>query len=223
MHNIPKMAVFDRSILVAILFGLLISGCSYAPERLNPQLSTDRQPMGVMLVLVPEIGILEQMPGGGQLVQDIQSHEAQRIAQRSIVAQLRKRHFRVQAADARIMQQPEIKSITSLFRSVNRSIQLHTFGPQIFPAKLKAFEYNLGPVSDTLKANGADGLILALGHQTGTDQPAKNWLSIAVVEPEGRIIWYGVQGGHLKYDLQKAESVKALVANTMANFWEPGS
>jgi hypothetical protein len=78
-------------------------------------------------------------------------------------------------------------------------------------------------VSDTLKANGADGLILTLGHQTGTDQPVKNWLSIAVVEPQGRIIWYGVQGDHQAYNLQRPESVTALVANTMANFWEPGS
>jgi hypothetical protein len=223
MHYLSKMAIFGRSMLAVILIGLSISGCTNSPERLDPQFPRYRKPMGVMLVLVPEIGIFEQMPGGGQLVQDIQSHEAQRIAQQSIVAQLRQRHFQVQAADERMMQQPEIQSVTSLFRSVNRSIQLHTFGPQLFPAKLRAFEYNLGTVSDTLKANGADGLILTLGHQTGTDQPAKNWLAIAVVEPQGRIIWYGVRGDHQTYNLQRPESVTALVANTMANFWEPGS
>ncbi len=223
MQNLPKMTIFGRSMLVVILMGLSISGCTAAPERLDPQFPKYRQPMGVMLVLVPEIGIFEQMPGGGQLIQDIQSHDAQLIAQKSIAAQLRERHFRVQTADARMMQQPEIKSVTSLFRSVNRSIQLHTFGPQIFPAKLRAFEYNLGPVSDTLKTYGADGLILALGYQTGAGQPAKNWLSIAVVEPEGRVIWYGVQGDHLTYNFQRPESVNAIVADTMANFWESGS
>jgi len=223
MHNFPKMAIFGRSMLMVVLIGLSISGCTASPERLDPQFPRYSKSMGVLLVLVPEIGIFEQMPGGGQLLHDIQSREAQRIAQQSIVAQLRERHFRVQAADDRMMHQPEIQSVTSLFRSVNRSIQLHTFGPQIFPSKVKTFEYNLGTVSDTLKASGADGLILALGHQTGTDQPAKNWLSIAVVEPQGRIIWYGVQGNHQTYDLQRPESVAALVANTMANFWEPGS
>ena len=176
-----------------------------------------------MLVLVPEIGIFEQLPDGSRLFQDIQSQEAQRNAQQSIVRQLEARHFRVQTADTRMMQSSELLAVTSLFRSVNRSIQLHTFGPQLYPAKLNAFEYHLGPVAEILKANRADGLVLALGHQTASAQPVKNWLSIAVVEPQGRIIWYGLQGDHQKFNLQTSEGLTALVASTLVNFWEQGS
>ena len=179
--------------------------------------------MGVMLVLMPEIGIFEQMPDGSRLFQDILSQEAQRNAQQSIVRQLEERQFTVQTADSRMMRSSELLSVTSLFRSVNRSIQLHTFGPQLYPAKLSAFEYNLGPVADILKANRADALVLALGHQTASPQPVKNWLSIAVVEPEGRIIWYGLQGNHQKFNLQTAEGLSALVETTLINFWEQGS
>lgn len=179
--------------------------------------------MGVMLVLVPEIGIFEKMPDGSRLFQDIHSRKAQHSVQDSLVQQLQQRHFTVQAADARMMESSEILDIRSLFRSVNRSIQLHTFGPQPYPAKLSAFEYNLGPVADILNANGAEGLVLALGHQTAADQPTKNWLSIAVVEPEGRIIWYGMHGDHHRFNLETMEGVTALVAYTMANFWEQGS
>ena len=179
--------------------------------------------MGTMLVLVPEIGIFEQLPDGSRLFQDTQSQEAQRNAQQSIVRQLQERHFTVKTADTRIMQLPELLSVTSLFRSVNRSIQLHTFGPQIYPAKLSAFDYSLGPVADILKANRADGLVLALGHQTASAQPTQNWLSIAVVEPEGRIIWYGLQGDHQRFNLQTSEGLTALVGTTLANFWEHGS
>ena len=78
-------------------------------------------------------------------------------------------------------------------------------------------------MAEILKANRADGLVLALGHQTTSAQPTKNWLSIAVVEPEGRIIWYGLQGDHKKFDLQTAEGMTALVATTLANFCEQGS
>ena len=129
----------------------------------------------------------------------------------------------VQTADAKMMQLPEIRSVTSLFRSVNRCIQLHTFGPQIYPAKLSAFDYQMGPVADILKANKADGLVLALGHQLSSKRHIKNWLSIAVVEPEGSIIWYCMQGDHQNSNLQSPEGATALVAYTMANFWEPGS
>jgi hypothetical protein len=176
-----------------------------------------------MLVLGPEIGIFEKMPDGSRLPQDIHSQKAQHHAQQAIVRQLQGRHFSVQTVDDGFMQQSEIVDIISLYRSVNRSIQLHTFGPQVFPTKVKAFDYDLGPVARILKDSGADGLVLALGHQTTTDQPTQNWISIAVVEPEGRIIWYGMHGDHLKYNLQTQEGINALVAATMADFWEQGS
>jgi len=223
MQNLPKMTIFGRSILMGMLITLFISGCTYTSERLHPQFPSYRQSMGAMLVLVPEIGIFEQLPDGSRLFQDIQSQDAQHKAQQSIVQQLQERHFTVQTADTQMMQSPELRSVTSLFRSVNRSIQLHTYGPQPYPAKLSAFEYNMGPVAEILKANRADGLVLALGHQTASAQPTKNWLSIAVVEPEGSIIWYGLQGDHQKYNLQTSEGLTALVTTTLANFWEQGS
>ncbi|MBR9986457.1 MAG: hypothetical protein KFF68_11150 [Desulfosarcina sp.] len=223
MHTLSKMTSFSPSILIMYLIGLLVSGCTFTSERLHPQFPSYRQSMGVMLVLVPEIGIFEQMPDGSRLFQDVRSQEVQRHAQQSIVRQLQARRFTVKTADPRMMQSPELRSVTSLFRSVNRSIQLHTFGPQPYPAKLNAFEYHLGPVAEILKANRADGLVLALGHQTARAQPVKNWLSIAVVEPDGRIIWYGLQGDHQKFNLQTADGLTALVETTLVNFWEQGS
>lgn len=223
MQKLPQPIISGRLVLLLILIGALASACSVGTERLDPDFQKYRQPMGVMLVLTPEVTIMQQLPDGGRLFQTDQSLEARKIAQQSISEQLVHRRFTVKTADTRIMRQPEIQNVVSLFRSVNRSIQLHTFGPQIFPAKLKSFEYSLGSVSDTLKRNGADALVMAIGYQTGNDQPVRNWLSIAVIEPEGRIIWYGVQGNHLKYNLQKPASLTALVADTMTNFWEPGS
>jgi hypothetical protein len=172
---------------------------------------------------LPEIVLVEQMPDGSRLFQDPQSRSAQITAQASIVQNLQARHFTVQTADARMMNTPEMLSVISLYRAVNRSIQLHTFGPQIYPSKLSAFDYRLGSVTDILKPGFADGLVLALGHQTASGEPTQNWLSIAVVEPEGRIIWYGLHGDHQKFDLQTPEGISALVAYTMANFWEQGS
>lgn len=209
--------------LIGIVTGLCMLGCTHGPERLHPQFSTYHQSMGRLLVLVPEIVIFEQLPDGSRLYQDIRSRDAQRTAQHFIVQQLQERGYQVNTTDTNTMQSLEIRSITSLFRSVNRSIQLHTFGPQPYPAKLKFFEYNLGPVDRILKASGADGLVLALGHQTSSVRPIKNWLSVAIVEPEGRVIWYGMHGDHHQFDLLASQDMDALVATTIANFWEHGS
>lgn len=212
-----------RSMLMAIVFGLFLSGCTAATERMHPQFSEYRHAMGVMLVPVPEISIFEIMPDGSRLYHEARSRDARRMAQQALARQLRARQFSVLTVEADNNPTGEMTGVVSLFRSVNRSIQLHTFGPQVFPAKKTTFEYHLGSVTDILTANGADGMVLALGHQSGTDRPTKNWLSIAVVEPGGNVIWYGIQGDHDRFNINDTDGVGALVASTMANFWEHGS
>ena len=223
MPNHQKMRIFACWVLTIALIGFSVLGCTATPERYHPEFSRYRKSMDTLLVLAPEIAIFEQMPDGSRLFRDIQSREAQGTALQSIVNELSRRHFTVHTADDAMMRMPEIRSVASLFRSVNRSIQLHTFGPQIYPSKLGAFEYSVGKVDDILKIADADGLVLAIGYQTGSDQPAKNWLSIAVVEPQGHIIWYGVQGDHLRYNFHQPQSLAALVTSAMARFWESGS
>jgi hypothetical protein len=179
--------------------------------------------MGTLLVLAPEIDIYEQLPDGSRLIDPVHSHKARQAAQRAIVQQLRERHHAVLPLEADCLPIGDMQSVRSLFRSVNRSIQLHTIGPQLFPAKKAAFEYHLGSVASILQAYQADGLVLAIGHQLGILRPTKNWLSIAVVEPEGRIVWYAFQGDHTRFSFQNEEGVHTLVASTLAGFWEQGS
>jgi len=212
-----------RSLLVWLLIGLSLSGCSAAIERLHPQYSRYRHAMKTMLVLVPEIRVYEQLPDNSRLFDQVHSQKARQAAQQAISRQLQNRHYSVLPIDTDSMSTGDIQNVLSLFRSVNRSIQLHTIGPQLFPAKKAVFEYHLGTVADILQAYHADGLVLSIGHQTGRGRPTKNWLSIAVVEPEGRIIWYGFQGDHDRFNIQNDEGVYTLVASTMANFWEQGS
>jgi hypothetical protein len=218
-----RRAFAGRSMCLIFLFGLLVTGCAHSTVRYHPHFSNYRQSMGVMLVLQPEIRIFEQLSDGSRLFLDIQSRDAQRRAQASIVRQLGERHFTVRTVSAQRMQQSEYRSVTTLFRSVNRSIQLHTYGPQLFPGKVNAFEYSVGPIADILAAYNADGLVLAIGYQSGAEKPDSNWFSIAVVEPEGRIVWYNLRSDPHQFDLQRAKGVSALVAGTMADFWERGS
>ena len=223
MQNLIRRLLSSRYWRLFFLIGVFVSGCAYPSERIHPQFSNHRQSMGVMLVLQPEIHILEQLPDGSQLLQESQSREAQLSAQVSIVQALRDRGFAVRSMDTQPLAQADVDEVTHLFRSVNRSIQLHTFGPQIYPDKIDAFEYSVGPVAELLKAEGADGLVMAIGYQAGCDKTDKNWLSIAVVEPQGSIIWYNLTSTPEHFNFQHEEGIRALVADTMYNFWEKGS
>ena len=202
---------------------VLVCGCASPSERVHPQFLNYRQSMGVMLLLQPEIRIFEQMPDGSQLFHESQSRQAQSNAQSSIARALRDRAFTVRTMDMQTRAEADVNDVTMLFRSVNRSIQLHTFGPQIYPDKLDNFEYSVGPVDKLLKAAGADGLVMAIGYQTGAGKPDKNWFSIAVVDPQGDVIWYHLTSAPEHFDFQHQEGISALVAETMHNFWEQGS
>jgi len=222
MQNSPDKAYIARFLWILTLICLFISGCTYSAERRHPQFTSYRQAMKVMLVAAPEINIFERMPGGGRLFQDVRSAEAQRFTQHDIVRQLQTGGFIVHPMNAGMAEEYDIAELKALFRSVNHSIQLHTYGPQLYPHKMRAFEYELGSVENLLKAGGADGLVLTLGHQTGSGQEAKVWLSIAVIEPTGRIIWYGLQGGKADADLTSEAGIAALTARTLAQFREQG-
>ena len=202
---------------------LFFAACSHAPNRSHPQFSTYHQSMTEILVLVPKIDIFEKMPDGSRLFDDMESQKTQRQAQEAIARQLAMRRFSIEKADDGLMQTSEVEDITSLFKPVNRAIQLHVFGPQPFPVKVKHFQYDLGPVDELLRTHGADGLVIALGHQTGERQPVQNWLSIALVEPQGRIIWYGVFGDHEKYDFGNASGISQIVEQAMESLPGRGS
>lgn len=205
--------------MAAALIGAFLSGCTTFSQH-HPQFQRYRQPMGVMLMLPPEIAIFEQLSDGSRLYREEFSQRAQRGVQASIIEQLGARRFAVKTVDPDTMKRPAYADVVSLFRSVNHSIQLHTLGPQPYPGKRKAFEYDLGPVDGILEENGADGLVLSLGHQTGFEPAAQNWLSIAVVEPQGRIIWYGMSADGHKYDFQRRDGLASLVADTLVPFWK---
>lgn len=209
--------------LVCILLGLLLSACTSATQRIHPQLPQYRQAVGKLLVMPPDIGIFEKMADGSRLYHHLNSNRSQRLVQQAIVNQLQRRHFSVMVVTPEDMKSVEVHNVTALFRSVNRSIQLHTIGPQLFPEKKAAFDYHIGSVATLLETYQADGLVLAIGHQTGIEQPTKNWLSIAVAEPGGTIIWYAYQGDHERFNIHQEKSMQNQVASTMDSFWEHGS
>lgn len=212
-----------RLVLAAVVVGIIATACTSATQRLHPDFPVYRQPMRTMLVIAPKIDIFETLTDGSPIYRRTLSRDAQRAAQHAVISQLEARRFAVRTPDADDSLSAELSDIASLFRSVNRSIQLHTIGPQVFPRKRERFDYRIGSVTEVLDTYAVDGLVLVLGHQTGLDRPDRNWISIAVVEPQGRIVWYGLHGDHDRFDIHVPSGMEALVATTMADFWESGS
>jgi hypothetical protein len=206
---------------------LLATACSHAPDRYHPDYQAYRRSIQRVLLLSPEISIVEESANGTAVWQLDMSRAARDHAGDAVCAILAAKHYSVQRVDPASLtagpERAEIEAIQTLYRSVNRSIQLHTYGPQLFPAKQRRFEYGIGPVSGLLRSHDADALVLVMGHQTLSREQPRTWISIAVVAPEGTVIWYGMHGSLENLHLEDPGGVLALVRQTLQPFGEDAS
>ncbi len=217
-HFLFPTANLLRSVLAVLCTTMFVAGCSAPAHRVHPGFQQYRQGMHTLLIPPPEIRILETLPDGSRLPMTDRSRQAAERTQALVEQALHDDHFAVRTLSPQMQQQPAYAQVKALFRAVNRSIQLHVFGPQPFPAKQRDFAYQLGSVTDLLQAAGADGLLLISGYQSEA-QPSPGWLSIAVVEPGGRVIWYGWRRPHRPIDFQNADDLSSLISAIMADFW----
>ena len=201
---------------------LIAMGCALTAERKHPDYLAYMPQVRSVLCVRPEINIIAEK-NYKLLWQDVQSRSASDQIHSAIAKTLSEKGYLVTNADDELMGDPDVRSIVALFRSVNRSIQLHTYGPQIFPAKQTYFDYSVGSVVDLLATKGIDALVLCLGRQTASSSNTKTWISIAIIEPQGRILWYAMDGAKEKLNLQNSDATQALVDRTLASLAGSGS
>ena len=192
---------------LAIIFFLLTVSCSLPSNRYHSEYAQHRPSIQRILIMPPEINVFTAPRDSRPIRQETPSRQAGRSAHDAVIRTLSNRGFMVRTADHRLLETREAASLRSLYRSVHRSIRLHAYGPQVFPAKTKEFDYAVGPVSRLLEASRADALLLVMGKQTLFNETSSTWISMAVVEPQGNIIWYGIKGDrspkheHLQADI----------------------
>lgn len=213
-----------RSLLISsILYLILVTGvmgCAFSPDRFHPDYAQFRSSMHHFLLLPPEVGLFKEMADGQILWQAENSRMARDYISQAVMEAMKAHALEVEPLDVKGPVGSELLEIQALYRNVNRSIQLHVFGPQEFVSKRQIFDYGLGPIHEVLQKNKADALVLVLGQQTDSARAPKTWLSIAIVEPQGRVAWYGLQGGREAVSLETPAEAAALVRTTLKTFLE---
>lgn len=179
-------------IRIALTIAFILTGCSNSFVLKHPHYPDYMHSIRAVLLLPPQIGAYRQMDDG-TMVWCADCSRADRSALSQAVRRiLNSKRLTVRDAGAKILQDPETQSIQALYRAVDHSIRLHVLGPQLFTAETTSFDYELGSVANLLKRGAADALVLAMGHQTVDSHQVHTWVSIALVEPQGRIIWYNI-------------------------------
>jgi len=199
---------------------ITVFGCASPAYRTHSEFRVRVKNIGIPVLVLSDIKIYELLPGGIVEPRDDWAVIGRHNLLSALLANLNDKHYNVKSLIPHKGVEKEMEEIQALYRAVNRSIKLHTYGPQLFPEKLRNFDYSLGSIERILRKCEADSLIFvdALGY-ISTNKP-KASVSLCVSDSSGTIVWYCVKGSLGEYDLRDPESATKLVKDMLSCFPE---
>ncbi len=195
--------------------------CAASTERRHPEFSDKIEPIKILCILPADVIIYEEMPDGRLIHRRDWSQAVNEDVQRTLVSELMARDYRVLTfPQIEMSQNAELQEILALYRAVNKSIQLHTFGPDIFPTKKAHFNFSVGSLAALRERNDADAFVFVRVLYKVSDQQARSYVSLGLADGTGTILWYGANGGKLTAGEGRFDGTLALVKNILADFPE---
>jgi hypothetical protein len=197
-----------------------IAGCASKAYRINPDRAIQTEHLQALALVPAEVSIYQVSPGGLVRLQNIWSETGRRNLNHAILQGLAKRHYTMRLLKTEKSLPPDMEQVLPLYRAVDKSIRLHTYGPQIFPDKMVHFDYSVGPLKELLKKLHCDTLLFARGYEQVSEGPRKTYMSLALADASGAILWYGVKGSRGDHDLRDSASAAKLVEGLLSDFPE---
>ena len=195
-----------------------LQGCLPAAHRVHPQFEAKAVKIKAIALVSPAVQVYELSPSGLSELRDDWCELSRKNLEEATVEALRKKQYRVHTAGSETALRKELAEVQALYAQVNRSVQLHSYGPQVFPEKITQFEYGLGPMQKLVGALGADSLVFVTGFDQVSSYNPKTYVSIAVADSSGAILWYGLKGSKGGYELKDPLSTAMLVEEILSSF-----
>lgn len=220
-NGMPGRGHMVAAFAVLCLFSF-VAGCGLPPWRVNPEWTAQSKDTQTVLVVPSEVRIHQVSPGGMMQLQRGWSDTGRENLDNAILKGFRNRNYRVKVLAAKGEIHQEMMRVLPLFRAVDKSIRLHTYGPQVFPEKITHFDYSLGSLKGLLEKFHCDAIVFARGFEEVSDGPGKTYMSLALADASGTILWYGVEGSRGDHDLRDPQSAENLVDSLLSDFPEAG-
>jgi hypothetical protein len=193
-------------------------GCMSAPHRAHPQFESRVAKIKALTLVPPAVEVYELSPSGLSELRDDWCRLGRKNIEEALIEKFTSKRYSIRTLRADSEVRKELAEIQALYTQVNRSIQLHSYGPQVFPEKVTWFEYGMGSVQRVLEACGTDSLVFVTGFdQVSPDNP-KTYVSIALADSSGTILWYGVKGSKGGHELKDPFSTAMLVEEILSSF-----
>jgi hypothetical protein len=201
---------------------LITFGCASSAYRVHPDFMSRARGLRKPALMLAEVRIYEISPGGVLQVRDDWSRAGKKNLIRALTENLMEKRFRLTPLTVHEERAEDVREIKALYKAVDKSIRLHGYGPQLFPEKRNRFVYSVGPSEKTLSRLGADSMIFMSGSGQISAGEQKAWLSIAVSDSCGTILWHCARHTVDQYDLRDVESATEFVEDLLSSFPEVG-
>jgi hypothetical protein len=209
-----------KNLLFISLAGLFCaSGCCVPPPyRAHPEFDTRVKQIRTVSLMPPVVQIYEVFPSGVVELRDDWSALGEKTVAKAFVEQMKEKQYAVRTlkTDGRLGK--EVQQIQALYKQVNKSVQLHSYGPYVFPEKATRFEYGVGSLEAVLSANGADSAVFITAVEYVSPQTPETTMSVAVADATGTILWYRVKGSTGKHRLEDPSGSALLVEDILSSF-----
>jgi hypothetical protein len=193
-------------------------GCMPSPHRAHPQFESRVAKIKALTLVPPAVEVYELSPSGLSELRDDWCMLGRKNIEEALIEKFTRKQYSIRTLRADSEVRKELAEIQALYTQVNRSIQLHSYGPQVFPEKVTRFEYGMGSIQSVLEACGTDSLVFVTGFdQVSPDNP-KTYVSIALADSSGTILWYGVKGSKGEHELKDPFSTAMLVEEILSSF-----
>ena len=167
--------------LVMFCFLWLATGCVPRPYRTDPQFKAKIQEVRKLALVEPVVEVHEVSAAGYVYPRRDLSASARKPLKQAFRQAFEEKHYQVKSLNVGRGFEKEISEVRLVYKLVNKSILLHSYGPQVFPEKTRSFGYGLGSIERIAKADGVDCLVFVTGYKQISETKQKAYMSAAVV------------------------------------------
>lgn len=223
-------------------------GCAIK-YRMHPDFEARFKEVEQAGLVPPDVKIYELTAGGVQELRDDWIEEGEKNIAKFLMEDFQEKPIRIESVEMNDKLKEELEEIQALYRAVSQSIEWHTYpGPNLFREKQENFDYSIGSIEEILDIFKADALIFAYamdeeatggrtavkvgeilvgatiaaftGVYVGPSHISGSYLSVALIDRSGTILWYGLKNDEGGFDFRNPESAARIVKAVVSDFPE---
>ncbi len=219
---------------------VIFTGCMPAVKwGVHPDLTERAKVVHAIGVAPASVKIYQLSAGGVKELMSEWSDAGRRNVMSAVCAEIARKSVAVKTVEAEKETAGELEDVFRLYEAIATSITWHTYpGEDLFPEKVKRFEYSVGPIDRILKKGKSDALLVVYAHDEistggrkalmalssvpliGGAAPRRGItaVSMGLFDRAGALLWYNDLGNAGDFDLRDARSTAVVINHVMATF-----